>query len=214
MKTCTKCARELPLADFYMDRGKPRGSCKDCTRSAVRAYKKANPERVAETMRKWRASDEGRVTLARLSLARSRTPEFRAKVREWDKTPAGTASRKRRMARWERSEKGKATRRRIQAKRRSNLADVESTLTADEWSALLTEHGDACAYCRRPFTVILPPQQDHVVPVSKGGPHTKDNVVPACKPCNSSKKDRTSWEPKSSSTPPQSPPTLQNSSSR
>jgi 5-methylcytosine-specific restriction endonuclease McrA len=43
-----------------------------------------------------------------------------------------------------------------------------------------------CYYCglERKLT------QDHVVPLSKGGSHSKDNVVAACRSCNSSKGDR------------------------
>ncbi|MEZ4578779.1 MAG: HNH endonuclease [Desulfobacterales bacterium] len=29
---------------------------------------------------------------------------------------------------------------------------------------------------------------DHIVPISKGGQSTKNNVVPCCKTCNSEKK--------------------------
>lgn len=35
---------------------------------------------------------------------------------------------------------------------------------------------------------------DHVKPLSRGGGHTWDNVVCACKPCNHKKADRLPWE--------------------
>ncbi len=44
-----------------------------------------------------------------------------------------------------------------------------------------------CHYCGKKF----PPDQltmDHVVPVARGGPSTKVDVVPSCKACNQSKK--------------------------
>jgi 5-methylcytosine-specific restriction endonuclease McrA len=43
-----------------------------------------------------------------------------------------------------------------------------------------------CAYCRKPASTI-----DHVVPRSRGGCHTWDNVVAACARCNHLKADRT-----------------------
>lgn len=46
--------------------------------------------------------------------------------------------------------------------------------------------GGRCAYCGAPATSI-----DHVVPRSRGGPHTWDNVVAACRRCNHIKADRT-----------------------
>lgn len=42
-----------------------------------------------------------------------------------------------------------------------------------------------CQYCGRNAESI-----DHVVPRSKGGPHSWDNVVAACRRCNTSKRDR------------------------
>ena len=44
-----------------------------------------------------------------------------------------------------------------------------------------------CHYCGRPAE----PKEltmDHIVPVSRGGRSTKNNVVPCCKECNSAKK--------------------------
>lgn len=41
-----------------------------------------------------------------------------------------------------------------------------------------------CQYCGRPAENV-----DHIVPRSKGGGHTWDNVVAACRPCNSRKEN-------------------------
>lgn len=46
--------------------------------------------------------------------------------------------------------------------------------------------GGRCAYCSLPATSL-----DHVVPRSRGGLHTWDNVVAACRRCNHIKADRT-----------------------
>lgn len=45
----------------------------------------------------------------------------------------------------------------------------------------------ACQYCGSTKQLTL----DHVIPRSKGGKHTWDNVVTACERCNSRKGDRT-----------------------
>ncbi|MGK7875108.1 MAG: HNH endonuclease [Xenococcaceae cyanobacterium] len=44
-----------------------------------------------------------------------------------------------------------------------------------------------CQYCGNRKQLTL----DHVIPRSKGGKHSWDNVVIACEPCNSHKGDRT-----------------------
>ncbi len=63
---------------------------------------------------------------------------------------------------------------------------VECTLTVDEWIEIVAKFDGACAYCGSTDSITV----DHVIPISKGGPHSRDNVVPACKSCNSSKNTR------------------------
>jgi len=70
--------------------------------------------------------------------------------------------------------------------RRALLTGVDATLTPAEWSAILAYHNASCVWCgtyRGPF------HMDHVVPLAKGGPHSADNVAPACAPCNTAKRD-------------------------
>lgn len=45
--------------------------------------------------------------------------------------------------------------------------------------------GQRCQYCGAPAESI-----DHVVPRSRGGPHAWENVVAACRRCNTRKEDR------------------------
>lgn len=51
---------------------------------------------------------------------------------------------------------------------------------------VLLRDGHRCAYCGRPAST-----RDHIVPRSRGGPTSWLNLVAACEPCNSFKRDRT-----------------------
>ncbi len=51
--------------------------------------------------------------------------------------------------------------------------------------AVFARDGGRCVYCNAPATSL-----DHVIPKSRGGPHTWDNVVSACARCNHVKADR------------------------
>lgn len=67
---------------------------------------------------------------------------------------------------------------------------------------VVCEHGDrcvdaaflagirasSCLYCDAPAE-----QADHFLPLSRGGLHCRDNIVPACGPCNHSKHARDPW---------------------
>jgi 5-methylcytosine-specific restriction endonuclease McrA len=70
------------------------------------------------------------------------------------------------------------------AKRRKRRMDsVAHDLTDAQWAAL-REAWTGCAYCG---AVGVPLQRDCVLPISRGGRYTVDNVVPACGSCNASK---------------------------
>src|SRR4051794_6016297 len=51
--------------------------------------------------------------------------------------------------------------------------------------AVMARDGGLCQYCGSRADSI-----DHVVPRSRGGTHTWENVVAACRPCNVRKRDR------------------------
>ncbi|WP_061250483.1 HNH endonuclease [Leptospira interrogans] len=50
-----------------------------------------------------------------------------------------------------------------------------------------------CHYCGKKF---LPEEltMDHLIPIAKGGKSIKANLVPACKECNSAKKNKLPFE--------------------
>jgi 5-methylcytosine-specific restriction endonuclease McrA len=51
--------------------------------------------------------------------------------------------------------------------------------------AVFARDGGRCQYCSAPAESI-----DHVIPRSRGGAHEWENVVAACRPCNTRKSDR------------------------
>jgi 5-methylcytosine-specific restriction endonuclease McrA len=60
------------------------------------------------------------------------------------------------------------------------------SFSGEEWRLLCDWFGNVCLCCgeARPLTV------DHVIPVSKGGRNTIDNLQPLCRSCNPSKGNR------------------------
>ena len=56
---------------------------------------------------------------------------------------------------------------------------------------ILKRDGHKCVYCGR---ADLPLTLDHVIPRSKGGDDSWENLVAACLPCNNRKGDRTPEE--------------------
>lgn len=66
----------------------------------------------------------------------------------------------------------------------SNTPSME--LPAKEWDAVLKEFNHQCAYCGSSGKL----EQEHIVPMIKGGKYEIGNIVPACRRCNASKQDK------------------------
>lgn len=69
--------------------------------------------------------------------------------------------------------------------RRQARRGLQDDLTYEQWEFACEWFDDCCAYCGKEALL----GEDHLVPLSKGGPRTVLNVIPCCKSCNSSKRD-------------------------
>ena len=72
-------------------------------------------------------------------------------------------------------------------KRERLLALAPATLMPAEWKSILKAHENKCHYCGEVLTQV---HMEHVVPLSKGGGFTAQNIVPSCRSCNSSKRTK------------------------
>lgn len=80
---------------------------------------------------------------------------------------------------------------RAQRRRVKRVAAADNDLTPAEWQRIQDAWG-GCAYCS---STGIPLQRDCVLPISRGGRYTLENIVPACRSCNASKSNSevTSW---------------------
>ena len=86
----------------------------------------------------------------------------------------------------------KRTRSATYARRRKRRMDrAQNDLSDEQWVALKAAWG-GCAYCGKTDDAM---QRDCVLALSRGGRYTLDNIVPACRSCNTSKwhDEVTSW---------------------
>jgi 5-methylcytosine-specific restriction endonuclease McrA len=74
----------------------------------------------------------------------------------------------------------------VRAKREKHRAlrkGAEGFFTATEWHDLVIQCEHACAYCG----TIGPLEQDHCLPLDRGGTNWIANILPACRVCNARK---------------------------
>lgn len=168
------CKRKHGLTSNF--RINPLGSrtCKDCEREL--AQLRFDPVKSAEKTRRWREKYPDRSKFSgRESVAKFRknNPE-RARAIE---------------KKYYESHKQQMLDKNI--KRKRLLTSAVASFTQSQWNELILEFRGRCAYCGCSGAIL---ERDHIIPLSKGGDHTKSNIVPACKPCNR-KKGVNVWRP-------------------
>jgi 5-methylcytosine-specific restriction endonuclease McrA len=172
-KICKDCGVEKPLSEYYKAvtcKDGYRGDCKACYNYRVKTYKE-NPivkERNKVSATLWKANNKD-------------------KIREYNKKYRYNA-----YLKYKETEHGKLANKRKRHKRRAIMENA-GTFTNEQWQERLAEYNYCCAYCYNPFPVNEL-TIDHMLPLSRGGTNTIDNLVPSCKPCNSRKKDKTPLE--------------------
>ena len=180
-KTCRSCNQLLPVANFYVQRRRNgyQSKCKACGE----AYRLENAERIrASRAAYYQANKDKWKTLGQ--AARQADPEkFRQRSKAWRE--ANPERYREQMRSWRERNRGKfneLSRRRDARKKGNGVYQV----TKKELAAMLER---PCFYCGGSSGTI-----DHVIPIARGGVHAVGNLVPACKSCNSSKKDLTIME--------------------
>lgn len=127
-------------------------------------YKKSEKGKAVNA--KHSKTEKGKATFARYYI-KHKTARIKY-AQEYRKTPNGKAS----MAC-------------VRAKRRAAMT-IECTLTAEEWQTIIKAQESKCHYCHKKL-VASEITMDHFIPLSKGGHHIAENIVAACRSCNSSK---------------------------
>lgn len=182
VKTCCACGQTKPLEDgFAKNKGSKDGRQRNC-RACVSAYHKSPEAKAQRKLRMERDADK----LHRQAVARY---EAKGHIwREWrDERRKDPAYRSYEVAR--ERERRQSYKHLIALKAsNSRAAKLGLEIFPDaQWLLCLAAFDGKCAYCRCGNRQL---GHDHVTPLSAGGRHTPGNIVPCCKPCNSSKINR------------------------
>lgn len=189
-RTCSQCQEQKPATTEFFSPERRVGdglaaSCRACTKAARDpAVNLARVQRwYAENIPVARARSRRWYDANRLEKAQADHVRYRSQ-RQWRLDRARITG-----PLWR--ARNPDSSRLIEQRRRARKAAVVNTLTAAEWTAILEYFGHRCAYCLQPASKLT---IDHIRPIAMGGPHSADNVVPACVACNSSKGAKTLLE--------------------
>lgn len=178
MKTCNKCKETKDLSGFYAA-GSP---CKACRSEQNRIKNAANPEANRAKVRAWRLANPDK----RKAQWRREAEKSRERCKEWY---WADPERARSYAKAWKQANPQALKVQLQ-RRRALKTGSNADLTNEEWKQIWIEFDGLCFWCGETATSM-----EHIVPLNPRsfplrGRHTKNNVVPACLPCNTKKRDK------------------------
>lgn len=202
-KRCTRCGEAKPLSEFSTGKAQ----CKPCVAAAVRERRHTDADFHERQLQSQRASwHRRRQNLDFVEAERTRLREYQreklkdsawhTKRRSYYRVYNLRPDQRARMTMYERQRRQHkqrtdphyharlmATAKRSQHRRRARLVAVGGSYSQAEWQWLCALYGHRCVRCG----AVGPLSVDHVVPISKGGRNTIDNLQPLCGSCNSRK---------------------------
>ena len=205
-KFCTKCNRELPATNDYFYSKKTckdglMGVCKDCRKKDREKYYSKNKEHILKKSKEYRDNNKEK--------------RFEANKAWYDKNKDYMAEYKRKYyqeniekikenkKKWRKTKHGKALINIATNRRRAIKRKLANGLTIEQWEQIKKDFNYKCAYCGmveeehyKTYNEQL--NQEHFIALSNGGEYTHNNIIPACKGCNCSKKQKDffEWYPK------------------
>lgn len=166
-KICVGCEINKDLSEFSKLKQSKDGlryKCKQCSSEYNKEWGLKNPQRNAEINKEWHMKNA--------DLISKRRKERYYKNRE-------TELLSNKLWRYKNKDKKVI----ITQRRDANKKRASNTFTLADWNNCKNYFNNKCAYCGKKSFL----EQDHFVSLSNGGGYDKDNIVTACKSCNSSK---------------------------
>lgn len=174
-RTCTKCMERLPNSSFHKDRSATDGFRSTCKKCRI------------EHVKKWYLKDVGK----RRKIATDRRKRDPEKARKDDLERYGRDREKRIALATEHSHLRKARKKNTKTER--GISKL----------ALKKKFGTKCYYCGKEMDFSVGAGRkfnrdmatiEHLIPLARGGEHTFENTVLACRHCNISKNAKSEAE--------------------
>jgi 5-methylcytosine-specific restriction endonuclease McrA len=200
MKRCSGCGVVKDLDAFSVQRSDGRerrkSACKECTAAKARAYRELNLEKVKEQARSRYAANPEKAK-ERSQAWRDKNPEkVSEQHRRWRN--ADLAAARERSNRWhrdnpDRTKENRAAWRELNPEKildyNRNRRVIRQAATTDEVDfESLRNSIDTCYLCNQHLKGEV--HMDHIVPLSRNGAHSKENLSPVHGACNLRKGDR------------------------
>ncbi|MDU1313944.1 MAG: HNH endonuclease [Clostridium septicum] len=207
-KECSTCKNILELNKYSNNKSSWDGLkpyCKSCASEKGKTYRKENHEEDLRRKKEWYTNTKNRIeerTKKQLTLGYKVCNKCNKEleIKKYRERPNGgfysvcreCENKYNKYYRKENPDTYKAIHSITEQRRRKMAKKVISTFNNSDWKQCKEYFNNECAYCGRSLKNLT---QDHLIPLSKGGNYTKNNIIPVCRNCNSKKhnKDFFTW---------------------
>lgn len=189
MKKCTICKKTKSKEEFYKDKTRPDGlehRCKSCKIQCSKKYKSdaTKSVKICSKCKVTKKIDEFYKSAYSSDGIASYCKKCKKTVRKiWHRDTKKERNKQRNVY----LKKNPQIAHKIRENRRIREYNAEGYHTLEEWENKKTQFKESCGYCKETKHLT----KDHMTPLSRGGTNYINNIIPACKSCNSSKGDKT-----------------------
>lgn len=182
-RMCRVCDEVKPESQYYpAHEGTIRLTCIDCCEKrwskSYRPKLGQFPSHLPQSLLSFISKNEQK------ALLRS-NPKYKKRERLADKKYKSSAKGKQKSKEWWANNRPK--RAKYNQTRKAREFGLLDDFSEDDWQEILDIFEHKCAYCQEPSPKF---EQEHWIPVCKGGHYTRGNIIPACQHCNRTKKEK------------------------
>lgn len=150
-----------------------------------RNWAQTNPEKVREKTQNWRKANPEKVHERNQKWALANPKKTYKRLRKWRQANQEKCREQSRKWAQANPEKHHASMQTAKIKHRAKRKQAEGLHTTQEWIDLKEQCDNRCLCCKRhqsELDRVL--EQDHIVPLSRGGTNWITNIQPLCHDCN------------------------------
>ena len=192
LKKCTKCGEEKFLSEFYELKNGKYGVysiCRICLNSYKKAYNKANPDKIKAYRKAYNKANSDKIKADQKAYNKANSDKFKAYHKAYKQSN---------------SDKFKAYKKAYDKAYKQTNSDQINALNSKRRALKLNQTHPDCdnIQVKRFYRVCsflskytgTKYHVDHILPISKGGPHHHDNLQIITQTLNNQKKDNTNFE--------------------
>ena len=194
-KTCTKCGETKDKSDFRKNSASEDGlrpDCKKCSYISNKKWAEANKEKAAQSKKTWAAQNKDKVYTSHRKYYEANFDKIKLTAKQWkldNKEKVSLSSSKyfqenkqaiyEYQSLWRKTNKNKLAD--YFNNRRAKFLENGSFEISEKFLRKL--YNSPCVACGSRDRI----EQDHIIPLARGGMHSEGNLQPLCRSCNASK---------------------------